>query len=260
MLSFKLGKPYKLGLALSGGGARGFAHLGAIKALEEYGFKPDIIAGVSAGSVVTALYAAGLSNEQILSLFHDAKFSDFAELVVPKNGLFNLDRFKKFIVKSAGVKRIEELKIPAVICATDIDRGRSVAFTAGPLGECVTASCSIPIIFKPVRIAGVNYVDGGVLNNLPAWSIREKCKKLIGVNCSPLAPTKKHNGTLIDIAQRSYSLMAKSNALQDMKKCDLAINIDEIADYQVFNLKNTVQVFESGYRATVDALKDNNWI
>ena len=260
MLSFKLGKPYKLGLALSGGGARGFAHLGAIKALEEAGFKPDIVAGVSAGSVVATLYAAGLSNDEILAIFRDAKFSDFAELTVPKNGFFSLDRFKKVIVKAAGVKRIEHLKIPTVICATDIDHGRSAAFTAGPLGECLTASCSIPIVFKPVRIAGVSYVDGGVLNNLPAWAIREKCRKLIGINCSPLPPTKKHNGTLIDIAQRSYSLMAKSNALQDMKRCDLAVNIDEVADYQVFDLKNTRQVYASGYRATMDALKANKWI
>ena len=145
-------KPYKLGLVLSGGGARGFAHAGALQALEEVGLKPDIIAGVSAGSVVTAMYASGMAPEEIVKVFADAKFGDFAELGVPRDG------------------------------ATDLDNNKPVDFTEGPLFDCVAASCSIPIIFKPVRINGITYVDGGVLANLPAWALRDKCKYLIGIN------------------------------------------------------------------------------
>lgn len=259
ILTRKPKKPYRLGLALSGGGARGFAHVGAIRALEEHGLRPDVIAGVSAGSVVAVLYAGGCGYDRMLSLFRDAKFRDFAELSVPRDGFFRLDRFKRFIVKSAGVSRIEQLAIPTMVCATDFDHGNSVAFTEGPLGECVVASCSIPIVFKPVRINGVSYVDGGVLHNLPAWAVREKCDRLIGINCSPLA-VGKYKHTLIDIAHRSYSLLAKSNARQDMKLCDLAVEINEIADYQVFNLKDTERVYRSGYKATVEALKANGWI
>lgn len=259
LIKKKVKKPYRLGLALSGGGARGFAHVGALRALEEYNLRPEIIAGVSAGSVVTALYASGRTCDEILRLFHQAKFSDFAEIGIPRGGLFSLDRFRNFIEKSTGVARIEDLKIPAVICATDLDHGCRVAFDHGPLADCVTASCSIPIVFKPVKIDGVSYVDGGVLNNLPAWAIRKQCQVLIGVNCSPINDGPIEH-TLMEVAQRSYSLLAKSNAYQDLATCDIAVDVKEIADYKVFNLKETEKVYRSGYEATLAALRARNLI
>ena len=167
-------KPYKLGLVLSGGGARGFAHAGALQALEEVGLKPDIIAGVSAGSVVTAMYASGMAPEEIVKVFADAKFGDFAELGVPRDGFFSMDGFKKFLKKHIPFERIEDLPRPAVICATDLDNNKPVDFTEGPLFDCVAASCSIPIIFKPVRINGITYVDGGVLANLRVAGSRNR--------------------------------------------------------------------------------------
>lgn len=252
-------KPYKLGLALSGGGARGFAHVGAIKALESCGLRPDIIAGVSAGSVVSVLYASGMSPDDMIQLFANAKFSDFAELSIPKDGFFKLDRFKKFIMKAVKVPNLEDLKIPTVICATDIDHGCRVAFSEGPIGERMVASCSIPIVFKPVRIHGTHYVDGGVLHNLPAWAIRSKCRRLIGINCSPLV-TGSHKNTIIDIAHRSYNLMAKTNAIPDMALCDLAVETRDIASYKVFNLKEIKRVYQSGFDSTIEALRNERWI
>ena len=148
-------KPYKVGLVLSGGGARGFAHAGALLALEEVGIKADVIAGVSAGSVVTAMYAAGMSPEEIVAAFGDAKFGDFAELGVPRDGFFSMDGFKKFLKKHIPYEKIEDLPTPALICATDLDHNKPVAFAEGNIFDCVAASCSIPIVFKPVRIHGV---------------------------------------------------------------------------------------------------------
>lgn len=252
-------KPYKLGLALSGGGARGFAHAGALKALNEMGIKPDIVAGVSAGSVVTALYAAGNDPETILELFSGIKFTDFAEIGVPHDGFFSMDGFKKFLRKNIRYENIEELPIPVVICATDLDNGVPVDFTSGPIAERVAASCSIPIIFKPVKIDGVTYVDGGVLHNLPSWAIREKCKYLIGINCSPM-PHRGRPKTLMDVAHRSYDLMTKTNAVPDMALCDLAIQVSDIASYQVFNLREIKRVFHSGYTATMKALQENGFV
>lgn len=252
-------KPYKLGVALSGGGARGFAHVGALKAIESCGLRPDIIAGVSAGSIVSVLYAAGVSTDDMLDLFSNAKFSDFAELSVPKDGFFKLDKFKKFILKAVKVHNLEDLNIPTVVCATDIDHGCRVAFTEGPIGERIIASCSIPIVFKPVKIHGTNYVDGGVLHNLPAWAIRNKCRRLIGINCSPLVNTV-HKNTLIDIAHRTYNLMAKTNAIPDMELCDLAVETRDIASYRVFNLKEIKRVYQSGFDCTIEALRQKGWI
>ena len=252
------GPEFRTGLVLSGGGARGFAHVGAIKALAEVGIKPDIVAGVSAGSIAAVMYAAGIEPDKMLELFLNARFSDFCELGVPKDGFFTLDRFKAFLRRNIPYANLEDLPITTVVGATDLDNGRKVAFETGPIAERVVASCSIPIVFKPVKINGVRHVDGGVLHNLPAWTIRDRCKYLIGVNCSPLSKTPVSN-SLIDIAMRSYELMAKTNVVADMEICDIVIRTDEIAKYKVFNLKQIEKVFESGYRDTMNFLLANGF-
>lgn len=247
---------YKLGIALSGGGARGFAHIGALKAIEEAGLKPDVIAGVSAGSIAGVLYAAGIPLDEILPLFKDAGFTDFCTLSLRDGGgLFKLPGLKKFMLKNTRVTRLEDLKIPTYIGATNFDKGEPAVFHEGPLGEIVMASCSIPIVFQPVKIGGTYYVDGGVLRNLPAWTIRDKCEKLIGINCSPLT-THKYKHSIMDIAMRSYNLMAKSNQNIDMAMCDLVIQTPDIAAYQVFNLKDIKKVYLSGYAAAHKAVKE----
>lgn len=252
------GPEYRTGLVLSGGGARGFAHAGALKALEEMGIRPDILAGVSAGSVAAVMYAAGISPERMLELFLNARFSDFCELGIPKDGFFSLDRFRAFLRKNIPYANLEDLPIPVTVGATDLDNGKKIAFTSGRLDEVVAASCSIPIVFKPIKVNGIRCVDGGVLHNLPAWTIRDKCKYLIAVNCSPLTKTTVKN-TLIDIAFRSYELMAKTNTVPDTEICDIMIRTDEIARYKAFNLKQIRQVYESGYRDTMNFLLANGF-
>lgn len=247
---------YKLGIALSGGGARGFAHIGALKAIEEVGLKPDVLAGVSAGSIASTLYASGIPLDEILPLFKDASFSDFCTLALRDGGgLFKLPGLKKFMLKNTGVDRLEKLKIPTYIGATDFDKGAPAVFSEGPLGDIVMASCSIPIVFQPVKIGSTYYVDGGVLRNLPAWTIRDKCEKLIGINCSPLT-NYRYKHSIMDIAMRSYNLMAKSNQNIDMEMCDLVIQTPDIAAYQVFNLRDIRKVYLSGYAAAHKIIKE----
>lgn len=248
-------RPYRLGIALSGGGARGFAHIGALKALTEAGYRPDIIAGVSAGSVAAVLYSAGVDYDEIMNFFAQARFSDFCTFSIRNGeGVFSLMKFKKFIETHCGYSRLEDLPIPTYVGVTDLDRGIPAEFHDGPLGERVMASCSIPIVFQPVEIDGTNYVDGGVLRNLPAWTIRDKCEKLIGINCSPLT-TFKYKKSFFEIAMRTYNLMAKANQLDDMKMCDHVIITPELAKYQVFNLRDIKKVFLSGYAAAHRAIK-----
>lgn len=248
--------PYKLGVALSGGGARGFAHAGALMAIEEAGLKPDVIAGVSAGAAIAVLYAAGLSPLSMAQLFSKSGFRDFAELSFGNAGIFRIDRFRQFILRALGGKHLlEELNIPVFLGATDLDNGRPAVFHTGEIGDRVIASCSIPIIFRPVNIDGVNYVDGGVLRNHPAWIIRDKCECLIGVNVSPLNKIGEYS-SIIDVAMRTYNLMAKANQHTDMELCDISVSTPELASYKVFNLKHIGKVFMSGYIHTRRALRD----
>lgn len=250
-------KPYHTGLALSGGGARGFAHVGALKALEEEGIKPDIISGVSAGSLIGALYADGYSPDEILELFSEITFSDLAELTMPKSGFFNIKRFREFLKKILRAKKFEDLSIPLVVTATDLDHGKSVSFTSGPLLDVICASCSIPIIFSPIMINNVNYVDGGVLRNFPVTPIRPFCETIIGINVNPLV-AKEYKKTIIGIAERSYSFIFKSNSIADMKLCDLLVQTKESVEYNIFDINNLHEIATFGYQETKKVLQSKS--
>lgn len=246
---------FRLGIALSGGGARGFAHAGALKALEEAGYRPDVIAGVSAGSVAAVLYAAGITPEGILEIFSNRKFSDLCRLHLSGHGLLDMSRFRQLIAQAiAPARNLEDLNIPTYIGVTDFDSGQPHSFSSGPAAERVSASCSIPVIFPPVKIDGVNYVDGGVLRNLPAGIIRDKCSILIGIDCSPQNYMPLRGKSIIDTAFRSFHMLARANTMHDIDICDMMISLKDIADYKVFNLKDINRCFKCGYEAASKAL------
>lgn len=238
------------GIALSGGGARGFAHVGVMMALEKFGIRPSVISGVSAGAIAAVMYSSGLTPREIIDCFGAYnKFTDFTEWCVPREGFFRLNRFAKILDSWLPVKNLEDLNVPTVICATDFENGRAIGWFKGSIVERVVASCSIPMLFTPVMIDGVGYVDGGVLRNLPAWAIRKHCKTLIGSNCSPLDRTFKYKGSMIDIALRSYQLTTKANVPQDLKLCDIVIQSEGLSNYKTFSIKQMRQIVMCGYDA-----------
>lgn len=243
---------YKLGLALSGGGSKGFAHIGVFKLLEECALKPDIISGTSAGALLGVLFADGYSADEIKELFTGREFSEFAELQIPKAGLFDSKRFRYFLKRHLRAKNFEDLQIPIVVMATDLDNGVSHEFRTGPIVDAVTASCSVPIIFNPVVIKGIHYVDGGLFHNFPVSIIRNECEKIIGVNVSPLIP-QKYKQTLIHIAERSYHYMFRANTLEDRIMCDVLIEAEEFGLFKTFDLENVDLISGVGYAAAVRA-------
>ncbi len=247
-------KMKKLGLALSGGGAKGFAHIGVFKMLEECALLPDIIAGTSVGALMGALYADGYRADEIKELFTGREFSEFAQLQLPKSGLFDSKRFRYFLKRHLRAKNIEDLQIPMVIMATDLDNGVSHEFRSGSIVDAVTASCSIPIIFSPVIINGIHYVDGGLFHNFPVSIIREECQRVIGVNVSPLVP-QKYKQTIFHIAERSYHYMFRANTLEDREMCDVLIEAEEFGLYKTFDLENVGQIARIGYMAAVKAFE-----
>lgn len=245
-----------VGLALSGGGAKGFSHIGVLKAFESFGIKPDVLSGVSAGAIAAALYGSGLSTDDIVECFTEAdSFGDFTEWSIPKQGFMRLTRFSRLLESWLPVKNLEEMKIPTVICATDFDHAKSVGWGKGEIVPRVIASCSIPIIFHPVKINGVNYVDGGVLRNLPAWAIKDYCTVLFGSNCSPVQRMNKQKFTIIDVAYRSFHLMMKSNTLQDLRLCDYIIEVPNMSNVKTFDLTSLRRNVTLGYDAACRVLE-----
>lgn len=239
-------KPHKLGIALSGGGIKGLCHAGVLKGLDELGLKPEVLSGVSAGSIVGALYADGYTPDEIKELFDDVSFREWTQIRIPAGGFFRIDPFVKFLKSTLRAKRIEDLKIPLRIVATDLDHGRSVTFTSGNLVECVAASCSVPVLFTPRNIDGVNYVDGGVFKNFPVSTIRNECEYLIGVNASPLV-ADQYKMSIMNVAMRCYHFMFKANIIHDKELCDLLIEPPDMGDYDTFEVEKSQEIFELGY-------------
>ncbi len=247
-------REYTTGLALSGGGARGFAHIGALKALEEEGIKPNIISGVSAGSIIGVLYADGYSPEEMIEIFSSVKFSDLVEITVPRSGFFKMDGFRDLLKKILRAKQFEELQYPLVVTATDLDHGESVSFNSGPIIDVICASCCIPVVFHPVRIQNVHYVDGGVFRNFPVKPIRHLCETIIGINVNPLV-TNQYKQTIIGIAERAYGFMFKSNSFEDIKLCDILVQTNETTQYNIFDLNNIEKITDFGYKDTRKVLQ-----
>ncbi|MDR1097048.1 MAG: patatin-like phospholipase family protein [Tannerella sp.] len=254
-MSKQTNKKYKLGLALSGGGARGFAHIGVFKLLEECGLHPDIIAGTSAGALMGTLYADGYRPDEIMELFTGREFSEFASMQLPKMGLFDSGKFNRYIRKVIRAKRFEELQIPVVVMTTDLDRGKAHAFVKGEIPDIITASCSMPILFNPVSINGAFHVDGGLFNNFPVSIIRNDCEAVIGSNVSPTVPGK-YNKTIVGVAERSYHYLFRANTEKDRELCDILIETDEFGKYKMFDLKNVELMVDIGYRAAIHAFDE----
>jgi NTE family protein len=250
-------KQYKIGLVLSGGGARGFAHLGVIEALNETGIYPDVISGTSAGAIIGVLYADGYSPKEILNLMNTSSRLDFMRPALPREGLLQINGIIKILKTSLRSKNFEDLKIPLFVTATDLNNGKAVYFSEGNLYDPIVASASIPVLFQPVKIEGISYVDGGVLDNLPLRPIENKCRTLIGSFVNPVGYMEKISG-LINIAERTFMLSMSKEIFEKAKKFDLFIAPPELRNYKILDPEKAHELFEVGYNATKEKLKEIN--
>lgn len=235
-----------LGLALSGGGVKGFAHLGVLKYFEEKNIKPQIISGTSAGSLMGSLYADGFHPEEIAEMLGKLTFRSMTNFTFEKGGLFDVSKLHKLLKNNLRHKNIEDLPIPVRIVATDIDNGVDVVFSKGNLLDSIIASCSIPVLFKPMLIDGVHYVDGGLLKNLPASAIRQDCKTLIGVDLNP-NHTPEYRKNIIGVSQRSIDIILRQNSIYDRQFCDIILESTKIYNYGMFEFKLAFEAVECGY-------------
>ncbi len=250
---------YKSGLVLSGGGARGIAHLGAVKALYEEGHAFDVIIGTSMGAIAGSILADGYHPDEIVEMLTPSVLKTFIKTDITKNGLMTMKGGREFLKKILRAKNFEDLRIPFIATATCLNDGRAHYFEKGNIIDAVMASASIPVVFSPVVINGLQYVDGGVLNNLPARFIRPHCKKIAGFHVNP-ETLGLHNGDvkgIVQIAERTFHLAMLGNVLPDKPLCDFYLEHKNLADYSMLDFTKMKEIFITGYKNTVEALKGN---
>jgi len=246
---------YKTGLVLSGGGTRGFAHLGVMQALNEAGIFPDVISGTSAGAIVGVLYADGYTPAEIMKILISNSRLHYIRPTVPREGLLQISGIVRILRDNLKAKTFEELKIPMFITATDLNNGKIVYFSEGELHNVVIASASIPVLFKPVVIRNIQYVDGGVLDNLPIRPIENRCRFVIGSFVNPTG-YEKNITNLIGIAERSFMLSMSKEVLEKSKKFDLFIAPIELRNHKILDPEKAGEMFSIGYDATLEKLKE----
>ncbi len=248
------GKKYQCGLVLSGGGTRGFAHLGVVQALYEAGIYPDVISGTSAGSIAGAFLAAGKNPREIAELFKQGSFFQYTKLQIPRDGLMKLDGLKELIGKEIQAKNIEELPVPLFVTVSNLNTGEVEYRNKGSLEENVLASSSIPILFVPVKINGHLFVDGGVLDNIPIEPIKSDCEKIIVCNISPINP-KEGFKNLIHIATRTFYMSVNANMAKVKKYATYYVEPKGIDQYEILSRTHAGELFELGYQAMRAQLK-----
>jgi NTE family protein len=217
----------KIGLALGGGAARGFAHIGVIKALEAQGIYPDIIVGTSAGSVVGALYASGYDGfalQKIAMDMDEATISDWAIPFFGKNtGVLKGDALQSYVNKAVRNQPMEKLKIPFGAVATDLKTGKPILFRRGNTGMAVRASSSVPGVFQPVTIGGTTYVDGGLVAPVPVRFAKEMgAEFIIAVNISS-ATEAQATASNLDVLMQTFTIMGQRLNHFELKDADIVI-------------------------------------
>ena len=247
-------KRYKTGFALSGGGARGFAHLGAIQALKEKGISPDICSGVSAGALAGVFIADGYEPAEIMEIFDKMTFREFTEISIPHSGFFKTDRLIALLQKHIRAKNFEDLKIPLIVTTSNFDEGVSVHFSEGPVILPVVASCSFPIVFSPTIINNVTHVDGGLFKNFPVSVIREQCETVVGINVSPVS-TEYTKNNLKGVIEKCIQYILNSTAIHDTTLCDILIRPMEVRKYSIFDVKLSKKIYKVGYQAALEVLE-----
>ncbi len=240
---------YKTGLVLSGGGSRGFAHLGAVKALNEKGIFPDIISGTSAGAIVGSLIADGHKPDDIFSLMTSKSFFAYTKFNFFKKGLFNLKNLQKILKKTYTVENTEDLKIPFYACVVNLNEGKAEYLNRGNILDIVTASASVPFLFKPAEINGVSYTDGGLIDNLPVKPLLGKCEKIICVNLIHLKYKKQFRNTK-QVLGRIFDILTYHNRKTDISNCDILIEPPSLYGLPYFSNKKAKETFDIGYNYT----------
>jgi NTE family protein len=205
-------RPLKLGLALGGGAARGFAHVGVIQVLEEAGIHPHLVVGTSAGSLVAALYASGKNGTQLQRVAETMEEATLTDWTIPwlSRGMMRGDALARYVASQTGGRRIEDVRVPLGIVATDLHSGQGMLFQRGDIATAVRASSAVPSVFEPVRIGGRDYVDGGLVSPVPVRYARQMGADLVLAVDISSAPEGNKASDMLQILLQTFTIMSKS--------------------------------------------------
>jgi NTE family protein len=213
----------RIGLALGGGAARGFAHIGVIQVLEEAGIRPDMVVGTSAGSLVAALYASGKNGAELARLALAMDESAITDWAFPGRGLIRGEGLARYVRDNTGHRTIEQLPVPLGIVATDLDSGEGVLFQRGDVGAAVRASSAVPAVFQPVRIGSREYVDGGLVSPVPVRFARQMGAELVIAVDISTAPDGNPTGDMMRLLLQTFAIMGRSINRFELKEADVVL-------------------------------------
>lgn len=242
-------------LALSGGGARGMAHIGAIKAFEEKGIKIKAISGASAGSIVGYFLACGLESSRMIDIAKKTNFYSAFKVSFSKTGIVSIGNIRNILKKEVGIDSYENLDIPLHIGVTNLKSGECDYLNSGNVYDAIVASSSIPLIFNPVDINGNLYVDGGLSANLPVKPLLNSGYPLIGINVVGYGKGKKPD-SYAQLIDRTIDIVAWHNTKESLEKCDIQITPEKTNDFGTFEFKKVDELVEVGYEETIRTLEN----
>ncbi len=252
-------RPLKIGLALGGGAARGFAHIGVIKVLEAQGIVPDLVVGTSAGSLVGALYAAGNNGFALQKLAIDMDEAAISDWSVPffsqSTGVLKGEGIQNYVNRAVHGQPIEKLRMPFGAVATDLRNGQPILFRRGNTGAAVRASSAVPGVFQPVRIGNIDYVDGGLVSPVPASHARKMgADFVIAVNISAQPDAQPAAGTF-EVLLQTFAIMGQSLNQYELKQADVVIR-PELATMKGNDFQNRSVAIIAGEKAAMAALAE----
>ena len=248
-------RPPRIGLALGGGAARGFAHIGVIQVLEEAGIQPSLVVGTSAGSVVAALYASGKDGPARAQLADGMDESTFADWAFPGRGLIRGEALAKYVRDNTAGRSIEQMRLPLGIVATDLDNGQPILFQRGDPGVAVRASSAVPAVFQPVRIGTREYVDGGLVSPVPVRFAREMGAELvIAVDITAL-PDGNATGDAMRMLLQTFAIMGRSINHFELRDVDVLLR-PKLAGVSSADFASRKRSIQAGRDAMLAALPD----
>ena len=252
----KTSKKPIVALVLGSGGARGYAHIGVIEVLEKYGIKPDFIVGTSAGSIVGSIYASGKSAEQLRDIAMQMKVADVREINIGLKGFFDGKKVEDYVNEQVAHTSLEKMKIPMYVVATELKHGKKVIFNYGNTGQAVRASVSIPSMFIPTKIAGQEYVDGGLVSPVPVNVARDLGADIIIAVDILAQPAYTETSNVWGLFNQNINIMQNMLAAEELKHADIVIQPDLREKSHIFDVKGRQDTIQAGIDATLQRLPE----